>query len=319
MDEQGQSQVQKLSSVFMFDGVTKDLDWNKVSFIIWDLDGVLCPDDDVADEITVIALNKVFGQFLADQGLDVDPDFLNYLANQVDTSERFEDKPLFKAFEDQVDISQFMTPEYHAKVHEALIETARSYGLPAYCEQTVQALGHLDPIQQQYILTHSSKLWAEYVLGQLRLPGFQTQDNVYDYERVGFKSKADGPQAFLQICEEHGLDPSRGLFIDNTYLNLIKASELGFQTILILNEKDPLPADTAHVTAQFKSAMAVGDHYRLAERHQHEDQLSKAEIEARGTDSPVEDQSSLACASQAGDQDPGACGTDQASDFRAAM
>lgn len=285
-----------LKNLFDYEGLTKYLNWSKVSFIIWDLDGTLSPESPVTEKITTEAFTMVFREFLEDQGVLLDPEDLIALTNDDEAGKKFEDRALVRAMSDYVDVSQFLTPDYHSRLHDAMISLAQMHGLPEYCDQTYNALRHLAPIRKQYILTHSSKQWTDFVIEQMQLPGFEDDHHIYDYERVGYKSKAAGPDPFLQVCEEHNLNPEFGLFVDNSPDNLVAAARIGLQTILVLGDNDPVRSTLSFINGQVRSAAEIGHQYRVHAALQPEHQPDKSEINKRERTSVRDGLFGIACA-----------------------
>ena len=115
----------------------------------------------------------------------------------------------------------------------------------------------------------------------MQLPGFEDDHHIYDYERVGYKSKATGPDPFLQVCEEHNLNPEFGLFVDNSPDNLVAAAQIGLQTILVTGDNDLVRSPLSFINGHVRSAAEIGRQYRLHCALQPEHQPDMSEINKR--------------------------------------
>ena len=109
-------------------------------------------------------------------------------------------------------------------VHD--IDLARLTADPAL----VQALDRLPG--RKFIFTNADETYARRVLDRLGLAN--AFDGMHDIHAMAYVPKPD-PSAYAVMCERHGIDPPRALFVEDMARNLAPAKALGMTTVWINN------------------------------------------------------------------------------------
>lgn len=271
----------KLQKNFRSHAMSGRLNWNKVGFIIWDLNGTLVPDIDSSSAITNKALATVFFEALKQRDFPVSWNFLLGLAAMSERQTGEPETALFNTFGSLINCDTSFDPKFHRRFHDVMVELAAQNNLPKFCPDRQNALEPLKVFKRQYVLTNSSRSWARHNLERVALPGFDAESHLYDFERVGHRHKSESADPVLQICAEHDLNPEFGLMVDNSSANLRPAYDAGLQTVLIGGDssaRTPLPK---WVFSQFEDVPHLARHFQTFMAMQPEHQLTKEEINAR--------------------------------------
>lgn len=271
----------KLQKNFQFHTMSGRLNWNRVGFIIWDLNGTLVPDIDSSSAITNQALATAFSEALKQKHFPVSWNFLLGLAAMSERQTGDPETGLFNSFGSLIDCNTSFDPKFHRRYHDAMVELAAQNNLPEFCPERQNALEPLTVFKRQYVLTNSSRAWARHNLERIALPGLDAESHLYDFERVGHRHKSESADPVLQICAEHNLNPEFGLMVDNSSANLRPAYDAGLQTVWIggySSGQTPLPK---WVSGQFEDVPHLARHFRSFMAMQPEHQLTKEEINAR--------------------------------------
>lgn len=99
---------------------------------------------------------------------------------------------------------------------------------------------------RKFIFTNADSGHARRVLGRL---GFANAfDGMHDIHAMDYVPKPN-PAAYEAICERHGIDPARALFVDDMARNLAPAKALGMVTVWLDNgsERGGHDADPASI------------------------------------------------------------------------
>ena len=123
-------------------------------------------------------------------------------------------------------------------VHD--IDLARLAADPAL----VEALDRLPG--RKFVFTNADEAYARRVLDRLGLAN--AFDGLHDIHAMDYVPKPD-PSGYRAICERHGIEPGRALFVEDMARNLAPAKALGMTTVWINNgsERGGEGADRAFI------------------------------------------------------------------------
>ena len=85
---------------------------------------------------------------------------------------------------------------------------------------------------RKYIFTNASVGYADRVLDKLGLANLW--DGMHDIHAMNYVPKPN-PASYAALCETHGIDPARALFVEDMARNLKPAKALGMTTVWIDN------------------------------------------------------------------------------------
>lgn len=85
---------------------------------------------------------------------------------------------------------------------------------------------------RKYIFTNASVGYADRVLDKLGLANLW--DGMHDIHAMNYVPKPN-PLSYAALCETHGIDPERALFVEDMARNLKPAKALGMTTVWIDN------------------------------------------------------------------------------------
>ena len=114
--------------------------------------------------------------------------------------------------------------EFLDYVHD--IDLARISADPAL----VRAIDRLPG--RKFVFTNGDSAYASRVLERLGLANLW--DGLHDIHAMGYVPKPD-PRSYSAMCELHGIDPHRALFVEDMARNLKPAKALGMTTVWVDN------------------------------------------------------------------------------------
>jgi putative hydrolase of the HAD superfamily len=85
---------------------------------------------------------------------------------------------------------------------------------------------------RKFIFTNADEGYARRVLGRLGLAN--AFDGLHDIHAMAYVPKPN-PEGYAAICDRHGIDPKRALFVDDMARNLAPAKALGMTTVWLDN------------------------------------------------------------------------------------
>jgi putative hydrolase of the HAD superfamily len=91
---------------------------------------------------------------------------------------------------------------------------------------------------RKFVFTNADAPYAERVLARLGLS--DAFDALHDIHALGYVPKPDG-RAYAHVCEAHGIDPARALFVEDMARNLAPAKAIGMTTVWIDNGSEQGP------------------------------------------------------------------------------
>ncbi len=91
---------------------------------------------------------------------------------------------------------------------------------------------------RKFVFTNADAPYAERVLARLGLSG--SFDALHDIHALGCVPKPQ-PAAYNQLCDVHGIDPQRAVFVEDMARNLIAAKAIGMTTVWIDNGSEQGP------------------------------------------------------------------------------
>ncbi len=99
---------------------------------------------------------------------------------------------------------------------------------------------------RKFVFTNGDATYAARVLDKLGLANLW--DGLHDIHAMNYVPKPH-PDAYRQMCERHGIDPARALFVEDMARNLAPAKALGMTTVWIDNgsEQAGYGADMAFI------------------------------------------------------------------------
>lgn len=112
--------------------------------------------------------------------------------------------------------------EFHAIFHDLSLESL------AHDPDMLAALTRLPG--RRMIFTNADEVHAERVLARLGLA--ELFDEVFHIESFGFRPKPD-PTAFEHMARDHGVEPGRVAFFEDSERNLAPAHAIGMTTVLV--------------------------------------------------------------------------------------
>jgi putative hydrolase of the HAD superfamily len=109
---------------------------------------------------------------------------------------------------------------------------------------------------RKFIFTNAGEDYARRVLDRLGLAN--AFDGMHDIHAMNYVPKPDSG-AYRAICDAHGIDPARALFVDDMVRNLAPAKAIGMATLWIDNgsEQGP-PSDAAPDWVDYRTASIAG-------------------------------------------------------------
>ena len=94
-------------------------------------------------------------------------------------------------------------------------------------------VGSIDRLPgRKFVFTNGDASYAARVLDRLGLGNLW--DGLHDIHAMNYVPKPD-PRAYALMCEQHGIDPNRALFVEDMARNLAPAKALGMITVWIDN------------------------------------------------------------------------------------
>lgn len=85
---------------------------------------------------------------------------------------------------------------------------------------------------RKFVFTNGDEAYARRVLDRLGLAS--AFDGMHDIHAMEYVPKPN-PAAYAALCERHGIDPARALFVEDMARNLAPAKALGMKTVWIDN------------------------------------------------------------------------------------
>ena len=119
-----------------------------------------------------------------------------------------------------------------ADVHDVDIDVLRPH--PELGDLIARLPGH------KYVFTNADAPYAERVLARLGLT--HAFDALHDIHALSYVPKPQ-PGAYTHLCETHGIDPTRALFVEDMARNLAPAKAIGMTTVWIDNGSEQGPGD----------------------------------------------------------------------------
>jgi len=117
-----------------------------------------------------------------------------------------------------------------ADVHDVDIDVLRPH--PELGDLIARLPGH------KYVFTNADAPYAERVLARLGLT--HAFDALHDIHALSYVPKPQ-PGAYTHLCETHGIDPTRALFVEDMARNLAPAKAIGMRTVWIDNGSEQGP------------------------------------------------------------------------------
>lgn len=99
---------------------------------------------------------------------------------------------------------------------------------------------------RKFVFTNGDEAYASRVLDRLGLAN--AFDGMHDIHAMDYVPKPN-PSAYSAMCERHGIDPARALFVEDMARNLAPAKALGMTTVWVDNgsERGSHEADDAFI------------------------------------------------------------------------
>ena len=85
---------------------------------------------------------------------------------------------------------------------------------------------------RKFVFTNGDEAYARRVLDRIGLAN--AFDGMHDIHAMNYVPKPD-PASYAAMCERHGIDPMRALFVDDMARNLVPAKALGMVTVWLDN------------------------------------------------------------------------------------
>ena len=96
-----------------------------------------------------------------------------------------------------------------------------------------RVVGALDRLPgRKFVFTNGDEAYARRVLDKLGLAN--AFDGLHDIHAMNYVPKPD-PRAYAEMCDRHGIDPERALFVEDMARNLKPAKALGMTTVWVDN------------------------------------------------------------------------------------
>ena len=98
---------------------------------------------------------------------------------------------------------------------------------------------------RKFVFTNADAPYAARVLARLGLS--DSFDALHDIHALGYVPKPQLP-AYAHLCEAHGIDPTRAVFVEDMARNLAPAKAIGMTTVWIDNGSEQGPGeDRSHI------------------------------------------------------------------------
>ena len=94
---------------------------------------------------------------------------------------------------------------------------------------------------RRLIFTNADLPYARRVLARLGLE--DAFEAIHDVHATGYRPKPD-PAAYTHLCELHGIDPTRTVFVEDMARNLVPAHAIGMTTVWVDNGSEQGPVAT---------------------------------------------------------------------------
>jgi len=121
--------------------------------------------------------------------------------------------------------------DFLAQVHDVDLEVIRPH--PELGDLISRLPG------RKFVFTNADAPYAERVLARLGLT--HAFDALHDIHALDYVPKPQ-PPAYAHMCETHGIDPARALFVEDMARNLAPAKAIGMATVWIDNGSEQGPA-----------------------------------------------------------------------------
>ena len=93
---------------------------------------------------------------------------------------------------------------------------------------------------RKFVFTNADAAYAARVLARLGLS--DSFDALHDIHALGYVPKPQAP-AYASMCDTHGIDPVRAVFVEDMARNLVPAKAIGMTTVWIDNGSEQGPGD----------------------------------------------------------------------------
>ena len=93
---------------------------------------------------------------------------------------------------------------------------------------------------RKFVFTNADAAYAARVLARLGLS--DSFDALHDIHALGYVPKPQAP-AYASMCDTHGIDPARAVFVEDMARNLVPAKAIGMTTVWIDNGSEQGPGD----------------------------------------------------------------------------
>jgi putative hydrolase of the HAD superfamily len=100
---------------------------------------------------------------------------------------------------------------------------------------------------RKFVFTNADAPYAARVLARLGLS--DSFDALHDIHALGYVPKPQLP-AYASLCAEHGIDPTRAVFVEDMARNLAPAKAIGMTTVWIDNGSEQAPPEQSDRPAQ---------------------------------------------------------------------
>ena len=95
---------------------------------------------------------------------------------------------------------------------------------------------------RKLVFTNADTPYAQKVLDRLGLS--EAFEAIHDVHTMDYLPKPD-PRAYAGLCDAHGIDPSRALFVEDMARNLAPAKAIGMTTVWVDNGSEQGPGEFA--------------------------------------------------------------------------
>jgi putative hydrolase of the HAD superfamily len=102
---------------------------------------------------------------------------------------------------------------------------------------------------RRFVFTNGDASYAARVLDKLGLANLW--DGLHDIHAMDYVPKPD-PRAYSAMCERHGIDPTRALFVEDMARNLQPAKALGMMTVWIDNGSEQAGHGADHAFIDYR-------------------------------------------------------------------
>jgi putative hydrolase of the HAD superfamily len=102
---------------------------------------------------------------------------------------------------------------------------------------------------RKFVFTNGDASYAARVLDKLGLANLW--DGLHDIHAMDYVPKPD-PRAYSAMCERHGIDPTRALFVEDMARNLQPAKALGMMTVWIDNGSEQAGHGADHAFIDYR-------------------------------------------------------------------